>query len=201
MASHTRMDRAGTEFIYRDADSRVLLTAPHNKAVLRDGSYKRRDSNVGVLAAEAARLASVSALIPVTPGDDDGNWSAASRFRQLLLRVAAETCVIDVHGMSAAHGFDLVIGTAGGASPEWLVEILVREAARSDLRVDVRHTGALAAGAKTITALANAAFTGGVQLEFAPQWRTPKVNPQGFSHAVEFLATSAAAVDSHLRAV
>lgn len=199
MATHTRMDRSGTEFIYRDADSRVLLTAPHNKAVLRDDSYKRRDSNVGVLAVEAARIAGVSALVPVTPGDDDGNWSATSRFRQLLLQIAVDVCVLDVHGMSDAHGFDLVIGTAGGASPEWLVEILVREAASRSLRVDVRHTGALAAGSRTITALANAAFAGGAQLEFSPEWRTPRTNPEGFSCAVEYLAAAASAADIHLQ--
>ena len=199
MATHTEMDRSGTEFIYRDADSRVLLTAPHNKAVLRDGSYKRRDNNVGVLAIEASRIAGVSALVPVTPGDDDGNWSATSRFRQFLLRVASDACVLDVHGMSDVHGFDLVVGTAGGASPDWLVEILVREAALRGLRIDVRHTGTLAGGSRTITALANTTFAGGVQLEFSPEWRTPVMNPEGFSHAVEFLAAAASAVDTRLR--
>jgi hypothetical protein len=169
MATHTSLDRAGTEFIYRDADSQVLLTAPHNKAVLRDGAYKPRDNNVGVLATEAARSAGVCALVPATPGDEDGNWSAGSRFRRLLLRVAADSCVLDVHGMSDVHGFDLVIGTAGGSSPSWLVELLEQQASLRSMRFDVRHTGALSAGTKTITAL-DIASGGRAQLGIGAGW-------------------------------
>ncbi len=79
------LDMAATEFMWRDADSHLAFTGPHAKASFRDGDYKRRDNNVGILAVEASKLACANALIPLTPGDDDGNWSTGSRFRRALL--------------------------------------------------------------------------------------------------------------------
>jgi len=38
--------------------------------------------------------------------------------------------LLDLHGMSDYHGVDLVYGTAGGATPAWLLEAALEAAAK-----------------------------------------------------------------------
>jgi hypothetical protein len=197
LATHRQMNESSTEFLLTLTNAPVMLTAPHAKATIRDGEYKRRDNNVGVLAVVAARLAGVCALVPTTPGDQDGNWSPDSKFRNLLSSVAKDASVIDVHGMTDAHGLDLVIGTAGGGAPEWLVALAYAAATDAGWRVDVRHQGPLSASGMTITALANDELAGGIQLEIARRWRDGRNSPSEFSTAVDVVARIAAAAANH----
>lgn len=197
LARHVEMNPSATEFLVRLSESRTLLTAPHTKATLRDGVYKARDNNVGVIAMEAGRLSNSAVLLPTTPGDTDGNWQDGSRFRALLTQVIGDRVLIDVHGMSDKHGVDLVIGTAGGTSPAWLIEAAHAAALRAGFTVEVRHTGPLSAGTVTLTALANRSYNGGVQVEIARRLRNPKTDPLSFSQVIDVIAEVASAANSH----
>ena len=191
LATNMKFQERGVELLLRMTDAGVMLTAPHTKATFREGVYKRRDENTGVLAMEAGRQAGVSVLIPTTPGDFDGNWDTSSLFRRTLLQMAADKVVLDVHGMRDDHGVDLIIGTAGNTSPIWLVEGAVASAVKFGWTVEVRHTGPLSASDRTICALANSALSGGIQLEIAARWRSPRKDPASFSTAVDVVAAIA----------
>lgn len=189
LKSTTGLERTATEFLWRDADSLVTFTAPHNKAVLRDGAYKKRDNNVGVIALEAAKIAGANALLPLTPGDDDGNWHDDSRFRSALrVLVPRRSVVIDVHGMSDEHGFDVVIGTCGGLVPAWLVSLAERVFTERGFVLDVRGTGDLSAGPNTVTAAMLADGHAAVQIEVARRWRDGRNTPERLTFTIETLA-------------
>jgi hypothetical protein len=189
MRTTTRLERDATEFLWRDADSLVTFTAPHNKAVLRDGAYKKRDNNVGVLALEAAKIAGANVLLPLTPGDVDGNWHGTSRFRSALLAlVPAHGVVIDVHGMHDDHGFDVIVGTCGGRTPSWLSDIVSGVFGSRGFTLDVRDTGKLSAGPNTVTgAMLDAGHTA-VQIEVARRWRDGRNSPSMLTVTIETLA-------------
>lgn len=189
MRSTTGLDRDATEFLWRDADSLVTFTAPHNKAVFRDGAYKQRDINVGVLALEAAKIAGANVLLPLTPGDEDGNWHDDSRFRTALhALVPARSVVIDVHGMGDAHGFDVVIGTCGGQTPAWLVSLAEKVFTGEGFVFDVRGTGDLSAGPNTVTWAMLTAGHAAVQIEVARRWRDDRNASERLTAAIETLA-------------
>jgi hypothetical protein len=186
------LDRDATEFLWRDAGSRVTLTAPHNKAVFRDGTYKRRDTNVGVVVVEAAKLAGVNALLPLTPGDDDGNWHEGSKFRSLLRSVVPEgATVIDVHGMTDEHAFDVVVGTCNDRTPEWLGGTVAEVFTGAGFIVDVRSEGSLSAGGRTVTAALLDSGRTAVQVEIARRWRDGRNDPAMMTILIETLAETA----------
>lgn len=195
LASHIHMNSEATEFLIRLADSRTLLTAPHTKASFRDGQYKPRDRNVGIIAMEAGRASNSSVLIPTTPGDNDGNWAPESKFRALLEHLIADRVLIDVHGMADKHNFDIVIGTAGHTSPIWLVEMAAQLLTDAGFIVDVRGEGPLSATGRTITALANTRFRGGIQIEIARKLRNPQTNPDVFSSIIEVVTQIASNIN------
>jgi hypothetical protein len=192
------LDRAATEFLWRDADSSLTFTAPHTKATFRDEEYKRRDNNVGVIALEAAKLACANAFLPLTPGDLDGNWDPASRFRRSLLALLPSGSVVfDVHGMSDTHGPDVVLGTANGQSPEWLVSCMGSSLVNAGFSVETRHTGPLSAGESTLTwVLAEAGFES-LQLEVARRCRLGVEDPETMTRLIAALADGAVSTARH----
>jgi hypothetical protein len=183
------LDNASTEFMWRDADARVTFTAPHAKASFRDGEYKPRDNNVGVIAVEASKLACANAFIPLTPGDADGNWGPGSRFRRALLAlVEPGGVVLDIHGMTDQHGPDVVLGTAGGRSPLWLTACLSASLSSAGLTVEVRHTGPLSAGENTLTwTLAELGYHT-LQIEVARRCRNGREDPHTMTRLIAALA-------------
>lgn len=198
MRTTTKLEREATEFLWRDADSLVTLTAPHNKAVVRDGTYKRRDNNVGILALEAAKLANVNVLLPLTPGDEDGNWHGNSRFRATLSAlVPAKSVIIDVHGMRDDQGFDVVVGACGGRTPSWLSTIVSDIFGSRGFTLEVRDTGKLSAGPNTITGAMLAAGHAAVQIEVARRWRDGKNSPTMLTLAIETLAEVGSQAKQH----
>jgi hypothetical protein len=197
LASRQRVLTTHTEVLVALSEHPVLFTAPHGKLHVRDGARKRSDDNTTVLALEAARASGARSVVLAAPAGEDGNWDPDSRFRGIvlgLLRVQPGV-LVDVHGMRDVHGPDVIAGTAGGATPPWLVEIVEAAAERHRVALEVRHEGPLSAGGRTLTAyvmreLAQPA----VQLEFATRVRSPRTNRDRFSEMVEFLAAIAVGV-------
>lgn len=188
-----RIDESATELLWRFAGSSVTLTAPHNKATFRDGEYKRRDTNVGVLAIEAAKIAQVNALVPLTPGDHDGNWHTESKFRTALNSLLdPEAVILDIHGMADHHGCDVVLGTANGRSPVWLVEAVAVPLRQAGFTVEIRHAGPLSAQDNTLTWALLAAGHAALQIEVAWRWRDGASKPEAMTTMIEALAVAAA---------
>lgn len=189
MRTTKTISTTSTEFLWRDSASNVTFTAPHAKAVFRDGEYKRRDTNVGILAVEAARLAGSNALLALTPGDLDGNHHASSQFRRALsVLVPAASVIFDIHGMTDAHGFDVVVGTCNAGTPTWLSDLVAYGFTSAGLTVDVRGTGDLSAGPTTITAAMLDLGHQAVQIEVAHRWRDGKNNPALMGVTIDVLA-------------
>jgi hypothetical protein len=197
MRTTKTIDTSATELLWRDTDSSVVLTAPHNKAVYREGEYKRRDNNVGVIALEAAKIAGVSALLPLTPGDSDGNWHEGSRFRRTLTALLSpDSTVIDVHGMSNEHGVDVVIGTAGGRSPLWLSSVVSKAFSENGFSVEVRDFGPLSASEQTLTwALSESGYSA-IQLEIANKWRVVTGGHDDMTRMINALAAATSAAEA-----
>lgn len=201
LRTQRRIVRERADLLIRMTESPVVLSAPHNKASFRSGGYKPRDHNVGVIAAEAARLSGTCALLPVTPGDDDGNWCDDSRYRRTLFAVLDnDAAVIDVHGMTDAHGFDVIVGTSGGTTPTWLSDIVAGVLSEGETSFDVRAKGALSAGGRTITAACNAAGFAAVQIEIARRFRNGTDDAR-MSAIIDALAEIARRSDRHISAL
>lgn len=196
------LDNASTEFMWRDADSRLTFIAPHTKASFRDGEYKPRDNNVGVIAVEASKLACANAFIPLTPGDTDGNWGPGSRFRRALLALLEPgTMVLDIHGMTDHHGPDVVLGTAGGRSPLWLTDCFSDSLTSAGFTVEVRHTGQLSAGENTLTwSLAELGYHT-LQVEVARRCRNGREDPHTMTRLIAGLADAGVAASGLLAAL
>lgn len=185
---------AATEFMWRDADSHLTFTGPHAKASFRDGDYKRRDNNVGILAVEASKLACANALIPLTPGDADGNWGTGSRFRRALLSlIQPSSTVLDIHGMTDNHGPDVIIGMASGRAPQWLTDCTETALANAGFVVEVRHTGPLSAGEKTLTWSLAELGHHTLQLEIASRCRQGREDPHTMTRLIAALAATGVA--------
>ena len=188
------LDTAATEFMWRDADSYLTFTGPHAKASFRDGDYKRRDNNVGVIAVEASKLACANALIPLTAGDADGNWGTGSRFRRALLSlIQPSSMVLDIHGMTDEHGPDVVIGTASDRAPQWLTDCTETALTKAGFVVEVRHTGPLSAGEKTLTWSLAELGHHTLQLEIASRCRQGREDPHTMTLLIAALAAGGVA--------
>lgn len=170
-------DGAAVEMLWYAARSRVTFTAPHAQPTRRDGAHKPRELCVGDLALEASRRSESNALVPLTAGCLDGNWHEESVFRKKLWSLLPpQSVLLDLHGMGDDHGVDLVYGTAGGATPAWLLDAALDAAA--SMRVSVRHDGPLSASPRTITASACVAGHAALQIEVAAKWRSaPPTTP------------------------
>lgn len=180
--------------MWRDADSHLTFTGPHTKASFRDGDYKRRDNNVGVVAVEAAKLACANALIPLTHDDADGNWGTGSRFRRALLAlIQPSSMVLDIHGMTDEHGPDVVIDTASGRAPQWLTDCTETALAEAGFVVEVRHTGPLSAGEKTLTWTLAELGHQTLQLEIASRCRQGREDPHTMTRLIAALAAAGVA--------
>ena len=97
--------------------------------------------------------------------------------------------------MRDVHGPDVIAGTAGGATPAWLIAIIAGAADDFRIALEVRDRGPLSAGGRTLTAqVLRELGQPAVQLEFATRVRSPRSDPDRFSDMVAFLAAIAAAV-------
>lgn len=198
LRSTKTLDTAATEFMWRNADSSLTYTGPHTKASFRGGQYKRRDNNVGVVAVEAAKIARANALIPLTPGDVDGNWSIDSRFRRTLLALTSPpSIVLDIHGMTDVHGPDVVLGTASARSPQWLTDCTKTALATAGFEVEIRHTGPLSAGVNTLTwTLADLGYHT-LQIEIASRCRQGHENSHTMTRLIDALAAAGVVAAAH----
>lgn len=194
LASRRSVLTVHTEVLVALAEHPVLFSAPHGKLHVRDGARKHSDDNTTVLAIEAARASGARSVVLAAPAGEDGNWDPQSRFRRLVMDLlrAQPGVLIDVHGMRDAHGPDVIAGTAGGETPDWLAGIVTRAAAEFRIALEVRPEGPLSGGGRTLTAhVLRDLGQPAVQLEFATRVRSPRSNPARFGEMVAFLAAIA----------
>lgn len=196
----TKLNQTETELLWRSGGTLVTFTAPHNKGTMRDGASKIRDTNVGIIALEAAKISKANALIPLTPGDNDGNWHNDSHFRSALESLVEKgSIIIDVHGMHDGHGFDIIAGTCGGKTPEWLSATVKEVFATAGFTIDLRPTGSFSAGPKTITGVMLEAGYTAIQLEIAARWRNGRGAPDMMTKLIDTLGEVGKRAVQHLR--
>lgn len=190
-------DAAPVELLWHADMSRVTFTAPHAQPTRRDGAYKPRELRIGELALEVARRSGSNALVPLTAGGLDGNWHEESVFRKKLWPLLpVRSVLLDLHGMGDDHGVDLVYGTAGGATPVWLLEAALEAAA--SMRVATRHVGPLSASPRTITASASAAGHAALQIEVAAKWRSAPLGTPSMAAMLDLLVRLARLANERL---
>ena len=81
---------------------------------------------------------------------------------------------------------DVVVGT-GGASPQWLADIVVSALDEAAVEFDVRATGRLSAEGRTITATLNSSGVSAIQLENARRFRNGN-QPDQMAKMIDVLA-------------
>lgn len=158
--------------------SRVLATAPHATAAIRNGRMRGPDTGTGWLAWMLHRLAGVTVLHTTCASPSDPNFYDDNDFKRRLavrLRRQRPTLVLDLHGSHFSRPFDVDLGTMHGRSLN----------GRDDLRTQLRDT-LVAAGVTELSdnffpAARNATVTRWVartgvpcmQLEVQSTWLNP----------------------------
>lgn len=190
LAAGAPKGNASLEIIVRDCPGAAILTAVHAVRHWRFGAWKYPDRFTGPLAIEAARYAECRALVVGAPSYEDSNHDEETRLKSWLRQIAARpgSYVLDVHGMKAAE-VEIVIGTASGATPRRLVDIVGRAADLSGFSYRVADEGLLSGGSAVTIAAWSMRELGvpAVQLELAPSLRDPAAQPLAFDRAVRFL--------------
>lgn len=99
--------------------SRVLVTAGHATAQMRDGKLKPADAGTGSLAMMLNRVAHATVVVTTLASPSDPNYYDENAFKRevkLLVERQRPAVVLDLHASSPAHPYDLDFGTMNGRS-------------------------------------------------------------------------------------
>ncbi|NPV76689.1 MAG: hypothetical protein HPY59_09995 [Anaerolineae bacterium] len=152
------------EFRYLPGSRRVLVSAPHGAAHIRNGRLKEEDEYTAAIARYLAEVTGAHALYLRRQSATDSNYDPETEYKRALRTIIRQEnirFVLDLHGASDDHLFGIALGTMNGRScPEQFPMILevfgkygFRQDARGSYRLDVdgRFTGAGGARQETIT--------------------------------------------------
>jgi len=106
-------------FVYLKGNRRVLITAPHATAQVREGKIKQADGGTGSLAYELNKISNVPILYTTYLSPTDPNYYDNNAFKDslsVLLTQLHPLLVIDVHASSPYRPYDIDLGTLNGKS-------------------------------------------------------------------------------------
>ncbi|MFA8434909.1 MAG: hypothetical protein ACEPOZ_10375 [Marinifilaceae bacterium] len=106
-------------FEYRSGSNKVLITAGHATAHLREGKVKRADGGTGSLGMELHKLRDVPLFFTKYQSPSDPNYYDANAFKDslaVIIRQVHPTIVIDLHCSHPYRPFDIDFGTMNGES-------------------------------------------------------------------------------------
>jgi hypothetical protein len=144
---------------------KMLFSAPHEVAHVRDGVLKPAEKGTGAFAFALAGYVGGRAIIAAGEGAGDKNWDLDTPYVQRAKVLAGAGIVIDLH-MMKPRGPDVCIGL--GPHPELsqdLWRVFVEEAIAAGLRVAVNWP--FAANSRTVTAQLQRQGVPAIQLELS----------------------------------
>ncbi len=105
-------------FQYKEGNNAILLSAPHATEQYRDGSVKSADIYTGSMALFLHNLTESHVIYSTYIGEDP-NYVEGGAYKEKIKEIVEEKnidYVIDLHGASSSHPFQVDLGTAGGVS-------------------------------------------------------------------------------------
>lgn len=168
------------EVIYLEGVSkqpRVLFCAPHALNHYRNNQLKVADVFTGSLCQLLAKQTNQPGLVAIAPTKKSDNLGFGHDYvNHIKNKVNTGVLIVDIHGMSDLHGYDICIGT--GPNPSDRVNKLAENLANdlSDYRVSINHP--FSASAKhTVTNFVQTNLKGdSIQIEIASRLRRPHHN-------------------------
>lgn len=102
-----------------DGSSKVLVSAPHATAQIREGKSKFADAGTGALAVMLNKLAKTTVIYTTRQSPSDPNFYDNNDFKATLGRLIESRrpkLVLDLHASHWYRPYDVDFGTMGGAS-------------------------------------------------------------------------------------
>lgn len=104
----------GKSFFIKQGTGNVLISAPHSVRHMREGTEKKPDMFTGALAKYVSEVTNCHLIAKIAFDDDDPNYSKNSPYKKALAKYVKEhniEYVIDLHGASNSHPFNVDVGT------------------------------------------------------------------------------------------
>ena len=102
-------------FSYKIGKIPVLLSAPHSVEHLREGNLKIAEEETGAIVQIIAELANCSCIYKTYNNNDDANYDIErNEYKEKIIEIIKDNNIkvlIDMHGASNKHEFDIEIGT------------------------------------------------------------------------------------------
>lgn len=155
----------------------ILFCAPHALNHFRHGNIKVADIYTGSLCRILSGRTNQASLVPTCLGDKFYDLGLGYGYLQAVRDAAARgQLIVDLHGMSDLHGFDICIGTGPNPSPrvlrlvDFLVDSLV------DYNVSVNDPFDAMADYTVTNYVQTKLFADALQIEIAARLRSPDAN-------------------------
>jgi len=181
-------------FRYFAGDLPVLLSAPHSVRHIRHKRIKPSDEFTGSIICMLNKLTGCHGLAVAKLYGGDPNFDDKCIYKDFLKNLTATAnlrLIIDVHGASREHDFDIDIGTIKGKSllGRNRIQTLLKEAMEYYGINKISENRFSVSGQNTITAYASQNLgIPAVQLEINKRFRVPHQNPQDYCRVVGALS-------------
>jgi hypothetical protein len=165
-----------------EGKSRVLVTAPHATAQMREGRLKGSDLGTGALAVVLHRLAETPTLYTTWASPSDPNYYDDNPFKEALaglVRRRKPRLVLDLHASREDRPYDVDLGTLRGDSllgQTALLEKLRSRLAEAGLR-DLSDNAFPGERQATVIRFLHGKGVPCLQLEINARWLRPERGP------------------------
>lgn len=183
----------------------VLLAAPHSVKHPRHNNLKKADLLTGTIATQIAKHTGAHAIILGKTKDEDPNFDVNGPFKAKLASILAKSrikCVINIHGLSRQHPWDIVLGSGQGASlgtESELLSLTTTQLKRNNLTNILDNTGHYAAN--NPHNLSNYSFTHcktpSFQIEINRKFRDPINQPEKYRQLMISLSRTVYTIANH----
>ena len=152
---------------------RVIVSAPHATAPLREGKRRFTDGpGTAALAQSLHALCGSTVIYTTREGPSDPNYYDDNDYKRELARLIAEQSpllVLDIHGSHPSRPYDVDFGTMHGASLLGRGELVVRlaEQLRAEGLMNLSDNFFAASGKETVTKFASRLGVPAIQLEIS----------------------------------
>jgi len=99
----------------------VLLSAPHGAKHLRNGEWKEEDEYTPSIAIKLGELTGANVIFVRNKTKEDSNFLKKTRYKDAIKKLVQEKgirFVVDIHGASEKHGFNICVGTRSNKKDE-----------------------------------------------------------------------------------
>lgn len=180
-------------------DIPILIAAPHAVEHPRHGGLKKADVFSGTIAAQVAKQTGCFAVILSKTINEDPNHDPNGLFKSALARIAQANhmqAIINLHGMTNSHHWDVVLGSNFGKSlgnkPQILNQTInaFQQAGISKCLVDSKELFAASNDYNISVYAWEQLKVPSFQIEVNRDFRDPKLSPENYYRLVSSLTSA-----------